>query len=147
MTKLKWLVVAAGWLIILCLWIGMAIIGYDRWQASGQVVVTNFMMDTPKVRAGEMASYTVDFCVDGQLPLQVSTDREFVSLAPQIHSPITPSMSFAITKRCNQRRMFLAVPAHLPAGLYRLVWYTQLNVNLLRTVTQSFESVNFEVVK
>jgi hypothetical protein len=148
MMHAKNIIISMGWFILICIWTVLAYGGYLLWFPITGLEVKTFAIDSlPKVQAGQLTTYTISYCVDGQLPVTIVANREIVSLSPQVHAPIVPPISFSIQERCSTRRMFLTIPDQLPPGLYRLIWLTEVEVNPLRTVTQKFESKPFEVIK
>lgn len=105
-------------------------------------------IDQQVIRHGELLTYTVHYCVDESLPLPLRVTRELQLQGPdQMVFPIAPFIGYEIKERCETRRLAIGIPSFFPEGTYHVHFMTELEVNPLRTIRQSFQSTDFRIEK
>jgi hypothetical protein len=105
---------------------------------------------TPIVAQGEVLRYDVSYCYEGSLPVYISVFRELRKVENDqevIIFPISSSIRYQITERCETRNIAFPIPVGQPPGTYRIYYVSDLEVNPFRTIQQSWKSSDFEIVK
>ena len=106
-----------------------------------------FPMSSSNVEVGQLASYTVKYCVDESLPLPMTVQREMeLQGANGAIFPLAPPIEYLIKDRCETRVLSFGVPFYMPLGEYHIHYTTSLKVNPFREVRQTFQSQNFTIV-
>jgi hypothetical protein len=103
-------------------------------------------IDQPVIHHGELLTYTVHYCVDESLPLPLRVTRELQLQGPdEMIFPLAPFIGYQIQERCESRTLAIGVAAYFPEGTYHIHFTTELEVNPLRTIRQSFRSTDFRI--
>lgn len=143
---------SAAWLVIGSVLLMLMITLYWLiWPYAGiEASPDPFTIEQTDVQSGDVISYTVQYCIDDRLPLPMTISRE-LELQPAANTdvtisfPVTHTIEYTMTQRCETRRFFIGIPAFVPGGKYHIHSYSQLHVNPIRVIRQLWASRDFNI--
>jgi hypothetical protein len=106
-----------------------------------------FPVNPAVAQVGHLVSYTVSYCIDETLPLPLTVTREMELQGPNgMLFPLSPTIGYMITQRCETRTLAFGIATYVPPGTYHVHYNTDLRVNPFRDIHQQFVSQNFVIV-
>lgn len=119
-------------------------VSYLLWSPVKTLVVKNAPMPiigSKVLKNGEYITYRYDYCKYYDHPLSIQ--RDFVD---GIIFRTEPAFA-QLEPGCHVKDVVVKIPETLPAGQYKIRNITQVVVNQLRTVTTTYETEEFNVIK
>lgn len=136
--KHKVIVISMIFIVIMfCIFIFWWVFPYKTISISNQP----YEVITPTVKQGELMSYKIDYCKYGDYKAEVH--KQFIDGI--IYS--IPDGNIGLPAGCGSKVVSIKVPKTLPVGSYKLKVDVSFQVNPIRTISNSYQTEVFSVVK